>query len=53
MSDWDRYYIRRLREVNRKKDAIPAPVRALLAFSDLDDDQLEEAVDLLGGEDQK
>lgn len=46
---WDIYYARRLKAANRAKNIEPS-VKALLAFSDLDDDALDEAIELLDGE---
>ena len=44
---WDTYYLRRLERAHKTKDKIPASVRAMRAFSDLADDELDLALEHL------
>lgn len=44
---WDVYNARRLGYVHRKHRALPPQIKALIAFSDLSDDEMEEAAALL------
>lgn len=44
---WDIYYQRRLERAHKHKEKIPAALRAMLALSDFDDDELDLALEHL------